>query len=64
MGLGVPEIVIIAVVVMLIFGPKRLPSLGKDLGAGIKNFKAAFMELKPKWADEDEKEEVKEKKDE
>lgn len=54
MGLGMPEILIIVVVIFFVFGPKRLPSLGKDLGGGIKNFKEALKELKPSWAKEEE----------
>jgi len=41
-GLGVPEIVIILVVVLLIFGPSRLPGLGKGIGEAIGGFKKAL----------------------
>lgn len=41
MRLGVPELVIILIIVILIFGASRLPELGKGLGRGIKNFKEA-----------------------
>ncbi|MDR0836029.1 MAG: twin-arginine translocase TatA/TatE family subunit [Tannerella sp.] len=37
--LGTPEIVIIAIVVLLLFGGKKIPELMKGLGKGIKNFK-------------------------
>lgn len=37
MGLRAPELIIILVVVMLIFGPKNLPKLGKSLGQTVKN---------------------------
>ena len=36
LGLGVPELVIILVVVLLIFGPKNLPKLGSAIGKGVK----------------------------
>ena len=36
---GLPEIAIILVIVLLIFGPKRLPDLGRSLGSGMKSFK-------------------------
>ncbi len=41
-GLGPPEIVLIAVVALLVFGPKRLPELAKGLGKGIRDFKKAL----------------------
>ena len=39
--IGVPEMLIILVIALLIFGPKKLPSLGKSLGEGITSFKKA-----------------------
>lgn len=36
LGLGIPELVLIVVVVMLIFGPKNLPKLGKAVGETVK----------------------------
>lgn len=39
-SVGVPEIIIILVVVILVFGTKRLPELGKGLGKSIKEFKS------------------------
>jgi sec-independent protein translocase protein TatA len=39
MPIGVPELVIILVIVLLVFGPKRLPGLGKQLGTGMREFK-------------------------
>lgn len=38
-GLGVPELVIIFLIVVVLFGATRLPSLGRGLGEGISNFK-------------------------
>ena len=38
-GLGVPEIAVILVVVLLLFGPSKLPQLGKGLGEAISGFK-------------------------
>lgn len=38
-GLGVPELVIILVIVLVIFGPKKLPEIGKALGSGIRELK-------------------------
>ena len=46
MRLGVPELVIILIIVVLIFGASRLPELGKGIGKGIRNFKDATKEGK------------------
>jgi sec-independent protein translocase protein TatA len=40
-GLGTPEILIIAVVLVLLFGARKIPELMKGLGSGIKEFKKA-----------------------
>ncbi|MBP9837289.1 MAG: twin-arginine translocase TatA/TatE family subunit [Proteobacteria bacterium] len=42
-GLGIGEILVILIVILL-FGAKRLPDLGSSLGIGIKNFKKGFKE--------------------
>jgi sec-independent protein translocase protein TatA len=39
--LGLPEILVILVIALLIFGPGKLADLGKGLGEGIKNFKSS-----------------------
>mgnify|MGYP002623726498 CR=1 FL=1 len=38
-GLRLPEIIVIALIVLLLFGGKRIPELMKSLGRGVKNFK-------------------------
>jgi sec-independent protein translocase protein TatA len=40
-GLGAPEIIIILVIVLLMFGGKKIPELMKGLGRGVKDFKEA-----------------------
>ena len=43
----------ILIVVLIIFGPKRLPEIGKSLGKGIKEFKKATTEMQDKLSDDD-----------
>jgi sec-independent protein translocase protein TatA len=45
-GLGVPELIVIFVIALIVFGPKKLPELGKALGRGIAEFKRATQEVK------------------
>ena len=45
-GLGIPELIVIFVIALVVFGPKRLPDLGKSLGLGIAEFKKASQEVK------------------
>jgi sec-independent protein translocase protein TatA len=40
--LGLPELLVILVIVIFIFGTNRIPDLGKGLGEGIRNFKKAI----------------------
>ncbi len=44
--IGMPEMVVIAVIALIIFGPRKLPELGKSLGKSIAEFKRASNELK------------------
>ena len=44
MNLGVPELVIILVIIILIFGANRLPEIGRGIGKGIRNFKESTKE--------------------
>lgn len=44
--LGVWELVAILVIVLILFGPKRLPEIGKAVGSGMKEFKTATSEGK------------------
>lgn len=45
-SIGMPELVLIFVVALLVFGPKKLPDIGKSLGKGLAEFKRASDELK------------------
>jgi TatA/E family protein of Tat protein translocase len=49
--LGFSEMLMIFVIALLVFGPKKLPELGKSLGKGIREFKKATEELKSNWED-------------
>ncbi len=61
-SLGMQEIIVIFVLALIIFGPRKLPELGKTLGKGLAEFKKASNELKQTWEEEvrldKEKEEV------
>jgi sec-independent protein translocase protein TatA len=43
-GLGFPEMLLIFVIIVLIFGTSRLPELGRGIGEGIKNFKKSIRD--------------------
>ena len=45
-GLGWPELVVIAVVVLLVFGPRRLPEIAESFGQSIKKFRRATQDAK------------------
>jgi TatA/E family protein of Tat protein translocase len=51
-SLGMQEIIVIFVIALIIFGPRKLPELGKTLGKGLAEFKKASNELKKTWEDE------------
>ena len=44
MGLGIPELIVIVLLIILMFGASRLPEIGRGLGKGIRNFKEANRE--------------------
>jgi len=51
-SIGMQELIIIFVVALIIFGPRRLPELGKSLGKSIAEFKRASNELRNTLEDE------------
>jgi sec-independent protein translocase protein TatA len=51
-NLGMQEIIIIFVLALIVFGPRKLPELGKTLGKGLAEFKKASNELKQTWEEE------------
>ncbi|MFW5722868.1 MAG: twin-arginine translocase TatA/TatE family subunit [Desulfohalobiaceae bacterium] len=66
-GIGLPELIIVLVIVLIIFGANKLPEIGSGMGRAIKNFKKATVE--PEEIDvtakenKDSEESEKEKKD-
>ncbi|HZQ94592.1 MAG TPA: twin-arginine translocase TatA/TatE family subunit [Candidatus Sulfotelmatobacter sp.] len=46
--IGLTEIIFIAAIIMLLFGPSKFAQLGKSFGEGIRNFKSAVKEEEPK----------------
>jgi sec-independent protein translocase protein TatA len=56
-GIGPPELLIVLVIVLVIFGPKRLPGLGRSLGSGMREFKDSIT---GKTRDDDDDDESRE----
>jgi sec-independent protein translocase protein TatA len=41
-NIGLPEILVVLVIALIVFGPKRLPELGRSMGKGIREFRGAM----------------------
>lgn len=61
-GLGTGELIVIAVIVVLIFGSKRLPDLGAGLGKAISNFRKSYKDAEAIDVTPEEKKAAEEKK--
>jgi sec-independent protein translocase protein TatA len=46
--IGIPELIIVLVILLVIFGPKRLPGLGRSLGSGMREFKDSIAGQQPR----------------
>lgn len=51
-GLGMQELIIIMVIALIVFGPRKLPDLGKSLGKAMGQFKRASEDFKRTWEQE------------
>ncbi len=51
-GIGMPELIIILVIILIIFGAGKLPEIGAGMGRAIKNFKSATNEVENKEDDD------------
>lgn len=51
-NIGFPELLIILIIALLIFGPKKLPEVGRNIGRAIKEFRRASDELREKIEEE------------
>ncbi len=58
MGLGMGEVVLILVIALVVFGPRKLPELGKSLGQAMSQFRRASEDFKRTWEQEVEVEKI------
>jgi sec-independent protein translocase protein TatA len=63
-NIGLPELLIILAIALLVFGPKKLPEVGKSLGRAIREFRRTSDELKERIEEEIRADEIKEIKEE
>jgi sec-independent protein translocase protein TatA len=50
-GIGMPELIIVLLIILVIFGAGKLPEIGAGMGKAIKNFKQSTTEMEKKEAD-------------
>ncbi|MBM3297155.1 MAG: TatA/E family twin arginine-targeting protein translocase [Candidatus Aminicenantes bacterium] len=52
LGIGFPEMLVILAIALLVFGPKKLPEVGKSIGRAIREFRRTSDELKERFEEE------------
>jgi sec-independent protein translocase protein TatA len=57
-GLGMPELIVVLVIALIIFGPSRLPSMGKGIGEAIRGLKKGLEEEPAKEKEKKENEKI------
>jgi sec-independent protein translocase protein TatA len=63
-SIGVPELIVILAIALLIFGPKKLPEVGRSIGKALREFRKTSDEIKEKIEEEIQAEEFKDIKEE
>ncbi len=58
-SIGIPELIVIFIIALLVFGPKKLPEVGKSVGRAIREFKKASDELRTRVEEEISASEIK-----
>jgi sec-independent protein translocase protein TatA len=58
-NIGLPELMVIMVIALLVFGPKKLPEVGRTIGKAIREFKKSTDEIKDKFEEQIRVEEFK-----
>jgi TatA/E family protein of Tat protein translocase len=62
-NIGLPELMIIMILALLVFGPKKLPEIGRTIGKAVREFKKSTDEIKDKFEEQIRVEEFKSLKD-